>query len=60
MKIDTVKKELGSYLHSYGSNRDVQILALPLMEAKKIFKYMLLICQTKGLGKENSDFETIF
>ena len=42
-KIDTVKK-LGSYLHSYGSPIDVEILTFPLIKAKEyfFFKYRLV------------------
>ena len=47
MKIDTVKK-IRSYLNFYGSNRDIIF-----------FKYRIVICQTKRLGKENVDYETI-
>ena len=51
------KKKLGSDLHSYGSPIDIEILTFPLIKAKKcFFKYRLVICQTKRLGKENSDF----
>ena len=28
MKIDTVEKKLGSYLYSYGSNRDAKVLMI--------------------------------
>ena len=51
------KKKLGFYLHSYVSPIDIEILTLPLIKAIFFFEYRLIICQTKCLGKENSDLK---